>query len=229
MPKVPKIQNSIVNKNHGPTQRKRENLRTVTSGRQSAVTVPSLTRATGGDVADLLQQRLVALIDLALTLKHIHWNVVGPTFIGVHQMLDPQHDGVQVMVDDLAERIATLGGVPSGLPGRIVEMRTWNDYSLGRADAIAHLAALDIVYQGAIAQHRDAIEATETDDKVTQDLLISQTGILERYHWFVRSHLADWAGGMVNAGADSEMGAARAAAAKTSRTSHRRSVRVDAY
>ena len=47
--------------------------------------------------------RLNALNDLALTLKHVHWNVVGPTFIGVHQMLDPQYASVSELVDQLVE------------------------------------------------------------------------------------------------------------------------------
>lgn len=188
----------------------------VTSTRNASFTVPTMSARDGASVADLLQHRLVALIDLSLTLKHIHWNVVGPSFIGVHQMLDPQYAGVQAMVDDLAERIATLGGVPSGLPGRLVAMRTWDDYALGRADTLSHLAALDIVYQGVIADHRSGIDATDKSDPVSQDLLVGQAGILERYHWFVRAHLADWAGGMANAGADSELGAAAAAAAKSS-------------
>ena len=70
-------------------------------------TVPGMDADDAGQVCDLLQRRLVSLIDLQLTLKHIHWNVVGPTFIGVHEMLDPQVAGVQQMVDDTAERIAT--------------------------------------------------------------------------------------------------------------------------
>ena len=96
-------------------------------------------------------------MDLSLTLKHIHWNVVGPNFIGVHQMLDPQYAGVQEMVDDLAERIASLGGVPSGLPGRISAARDWDDYSLDRADSMSHLGALDMVYSGVIGAHRRAM------------------------------------------------------------------------
>jgi starvation-inducible DNA-binding protein len=189
--------------------------RAVSSSRRASVTVPALTAAEGREVADCLQRRLVSLLDLALTLKHIHWNVVGPNFIGVHQMLDPQHAGVMTMIDDLAERIATLGSVPSGLPGRLVATRTWEDYSLERADALAHLGALDLVYQGVLLEHRDAIASTEDVDAVSQDLLIGQTGVLERYHWFVRAHLADWAGGMANAGAQSELDAARAVVAKT--------------
>jgi hypothetical protein len=66
---------------------------------------------------ELLQERLDALNDLTLTLKHIHWNVVGPHFIAVHTMLDPQYEAVSEMVDEVAERMATLGGAPQGTPG----------------------------------------------------------------------------------------------------------------
>lgn len=187
----------------------------VSSDRQAMFTVPSLTLDDGADVAARLQHRLIALLDLGLTLKHIHWNVVGPNFIGVHEMLDPQYAGVQGMIDDLAERIATLGATPSGLPGRIVAQRSWDDYDLDRADSIAHLGALDLVYQGVITDHRRQIAELEDLDPVTQDLLIGQTAILEKYHWFVRSHLENWAGGMANAGASNEIDAARAVAAKT--------------
>jgi starvation-inducible DNA-binding protein len=186
----------------------------VTSSRQASFTVPGVDLAAGKRVAECLQERLASLVDLSLTLKHIHWNVVGPNFIGVHQMLDPQYEGVQLMVDDLAERIASLGGVPSGLPGRLTDVRAWDDYSLDRADSMSHLGALDMVYSGVIAAHRRAMDTVADDDRVSEDVLIGQTGTLERYQWFVRSHLADWAGGMANAGSSTEIGAAKAVTAK---------------
>src|ERR1700689_2381847 len=125
-------------------------------------TVPGMKTGNAEKTIALLQDRLNALNDLALTLKHIHWNVVSPHFIAVHTMLDPQVDAVRLMVDATAERIATLvgrpsgtrggphgrsppgpnrdlGGSPSGTPGALVGDRCWDDYSLGRADAIAHM------------------------------------------------------------------------------------------
>ena len=80
--------------------------------------VPGLGKKDAGVVIEVLQDRLNALNDLALTLKHIHWNVVGPQFISVHTMLDPQVDAVRLMADETAERVATLGGSPAGHPGR---------------------------------------------------------------------------------------------------------------
>lgn len=174
-------------------------------------TVPGMEEKDAAQVVEILQLRLHALNDLALTLKHVHWNVVGPQFIAVHTMLDPQVDGVRAMVDDVAERIATLGGSPDGTPGTLVAARSWDDYSVGRADAIAHLGALDLVYAGVIGDHRAAIAATEQSDPVTQDLLIAQSGDLEQYHWFVRAHLENADGTLNTAGATTEQGAAREA------------------
>jgi starvation-inducible DNA-binding protein len=171
-------------------------------------TVPGLSDADAGKIIDLLQDRLHALNDLALTLKHIHWNVVGQNFIAVHTMLDPQVDAVRLMVDDVAERIATLGGSPNGTPGVLVKERSWDDYDIGRADAIAHLGALDLVYGGVIAAHRNAIDATEDLDLVTQDMLIEQAGQLEQYQRFVRAHLENASGHISTEGARTEKGAA---------------------
>jgi starvation-inducible DNA-binding protein len=172
-------------------------------------TVPGMKPDAAGEIIVLLQDRLNALNDLALTLKHVHWNVVGPHFIAVHTMLDPQVDGVRLMVDALAERIATLGGSPVGTPGALVAQRTWDDYAIGRADTNAHLGALDLVYTGVIEDHREAIEKTDEPDPVTQDLLIGQAGQLEQYHWFVRAHLETADGTLTTDGARTEKTAAR--------------------
>src|ERR1700685_1028736 len=171
-------------------------------------TVPGLDSGDAETVIDLLQERLNSLNDLALTLKHIHWNVVGTHFIAVHTMLDPQVEAVRLMVDETAERIATLGGSPSGTPGALVAARSWDDYSLGRDSALAHLGALDVVYAGVIEAHRKAIATTEEPDPVTQDMLIAQAGQLEQYHWFVRAHLESPSGSLRTAGASTERKAA---------------------
>jgi starvation-inducible DNA-binding protein len=172
-------------------------------------TVPGMKPDSAQAVVTLLQDRLNALNDLALTLKHVHWNVVGPNFIAVHTMLDPQVDAVRVMVDETAERIATLGGSPTGTPGALVAQRSWDDYSIGRADTLAHLAALDVVYAGIIEAQREAIETTEELDQVTQDMLIGQSAELEQFHWFIRAHLESADGSLATWGARTEKGAAR--------------------
>jgi starvation-inducible DNA-binding protein len=176
-----------------------------------AFTAPGMSKESSEQVVKTLDQRLLGLIDLALTLKHVHWNVVGPHFIGVHEMLDPQVDAVREMVDELAERIATLGGTPIGTPGYVAENRSWDDYELGKATVVEHLGALDVVYRGVIEDHRAARQAIEELDPITEDMIVGQIGQLEQFHWFVRAHLEDSSGHLV-VDSDTEKGAAKQAA-----------------
>lgn len=157
-------------------------------------TVPGMSDSDAKTVRATLQDRLVAMLDLSLTLKHVHWNVVGANFIAVHEMIDPQVDTVRQYSDALAERIATLGGEPLGTPGAITEQRRWDDYDLNRAVTTDHLEALDAVYQGIIADHRKAIADLEGPDPVSQDIMIGQAAQLELFHWFIRAHLEDKSG-----------------------------------
>jgi len=149
----------------------------------------SLNAGTAAKVCEILADRLVALLDMHLTLKHVHWNVVGPNFIAVHQMLDPQVDEVRAMSDVLAERIAALGGEPLGTPAAIVSGRRWDDYKINRANTQTHLAELDRVYAGIVEDNRRAIADLEEHDLISQDVLVQQTERLELFHWFVRAHL----------------------------------------
>jgi starvation-inducible DNA-binding protein len=82
----------------------------------------------------------------------------------------------------------------------------------GRADAIEHLGALDIVYGGVIEAQRNAIEKSEELDPVTQDMLIGHSGQLEQFHWFVRAHLENSLGTLRTASARTERSAAKRAA-----------------
>jgi starvation-inducible DNA-binding protein len=183
-------------------------------------TIPGLTARQGSALAKLLQEQLSTYNDLHLTLKHVHWNVVGPSFIGVHEMIDPQVIAVRGYADEVAERIAALGASPRGTPGAIVEDRTWDDYSLGRDTVEAHLGAVDLVYSGVLEDIRARIDRTEKLDLVTQDMLIGHASGLEQFQWFVRAHLENSGGTLANAGATTEKTAARKAAraAKLRRT-----------
>jgi starvation-inducible DNA-binding protein len=199
------------------TAKKATTAKTAETADTGGYTVPGMSSADGASTAAVLQDRLNALNDLALTLKHVHWNVVGPHFIAVHEMLDPQVDAVREMVDETAERIATLGSAPLGTPGAIVAQRAWDDYSVNRAGAIEHLGALDLVFTGVITDHRKAIDELEDLDPVTQDMLIAQAGRLELFHWFVRAHLESSGGELSTSGAATETSAASRAGSRARR------------
>ena len=177
-------------------------------------TIPGISEKDASDVADILQKALSTYNDLHLTLKHVHWNVVGPNFIGVHEMIDPQVELVRGYADEVAERIAALGRSPQGTPGAIIKDRTWDDYSVERDTVQAHLAALDLVYTGVIEDTRKCIKTLEDLDLVSQDMIIDHAAELEKFQWFVRAHLENAGGQLANRGARTERAAASKAKKK---------------
>lgn len=150
-------------------------------------TVPGLDGGDADAVVEVLNGRLVSLIDLQLTLKHVHWNVVGPGFLSVHEMLDSMVGPVRDMTDEVAERMRTLGGSPRGTPAAVATARSWDDYDLGTEAVYVHLKALDVVFCGIVEDHRRAIARIGELDPVTEDMLTAQTGRLEEFQWFIRS------------------------------------------
>ena len=152
-------------------------------------TAPGIEKEDSHRVTEILQTRLHALNDLHLTLKHAHWNVVGPEFISVHEMLDPQVDEVRAWADLVAERIATMGVAPKGTPGAIVTGRTWDDYPLNRASSLAHISALNDVYIDVIKDFRTAIAESAKVDPVSEDILVEVTRGLELFQWFLRAFI----------------------------------------
>jgi starvation-inducible DNA-binding protein len=62
----------------------------------------------------LMNQRLADAIDLQMQMKQAHWNVKGPSFIGLHELFDQVDEAVESYVDMIAERIVQLDGIAEG-------------------------------------------------------------------------------------------------------------------
>ena len=69
-----------------------------------AFVVPGLDEAASEKAIAILQNRLSQEQEAALVLKHAHWNVTGPNFIAVHEMLDPEVEAVLAQADETAAR-----------------------------------------------------------------------------------------------------------------------------
>jgi starvation-inducible DNA-binding protein len=128
----------------------------------------------------------------ALYKKH-HWLMRGPTFYQLHLLLD-KHAGEQLeLVDMIAERVQTLGGVAVGDPRLVAEITTVPRAPDGAEEVPAMLSRLLEAHEIVIAKTRDAIEVTgHNGDAGSNDLLTSD--VLRRNElqvWFIAEHLVD--------------------------------------
>jgi starvation-inducible DNA-binding protein len=124
--------------------------------------------------------------------KH-HWLVRGHTFYQLHLLLD-KHAGEQIeLIDLIAERVQTLGGVAIADPRHVAEVTTVPRPPDGAEEVPAMLSRLLEAHELIIAEVRDAISATAANrDDGTNDLLMSD--VLRRHElqvWFLAEHLVD--------------------------------------
>lgn len=124
--------------------------------------------------------------------KH-HWLMRGATFYQLHLVLD-QHAGEQLeLVDTLAERVQSLGGVALGDPRHVAEITSIPRPPDGVEQVPAMLSRLLEAHEAILVDaHDGAARAAGLGDDGTNDLLVSQvirTG--ERQAWFLAEHLVD--------------------------------------
>src|SRR6202023_932128 len=77
---------------------------------------------------ELLNARLADVIDVALLTRQAHWNLKGPRFIGIHEMLDGCRTQIDDDVDTMAERVAQLGGTALGTTQTVAKGTTLPPY-----------------------------------------------------------------------------------------------------
>lgn len=128
----------------------------------------------------------------ALYKKH-HWLMRGATFYQLHLLLD-KHAGEQLeLVDLLAERVQTLGGVAAGDPRLVAEITRIPRPPDGAEEVPAMLSRLLQAHELILSDAHDAAaQVAEQGDDGTNDLLVSQvirTGELQA--WFLAEHLVD--------------------------------------
>lgn len=141
-------------------------------------------------VIDILNARLADAIDLALITKQAHWNLKGPNFIAVHEMLDPMRAAIDLHVDVIAERIAQLDGIALGTSQVVSKATTLDAYPTDIRKVPDHLAALAERFAALANQVREDIDATdEAGDADAADILTAFSRELDKDLWFIKSHL----------------------------------------
>src|SRR3989441_7044124 len=148
-----------------------------------------LPEATRVEVIALLNQRLAECIDLQTQCKQAHWNVKGPSFIGLHKLFDEINESVEEYVDLIAERVVQLGGIAEGTIGAVEGRSTLVDYPLTLSSGAEHVAALSDALAAFGRTARLGIEEMdELKDADSADMLTEISRGVDQWLWFVEAH-----------------------------------------
>ena len=141
------------------------------------------------ELNELMNRRLASAIDLQMQMKQAHWNVKGPSFIGLHELFDKVSEAVEGYVDQIAERIVQLGGVAEGTISIAASRSRLAEYPTTIADGMAHVEAVARALSSFGEEARTTIEeAGAFDDADTADLFTEVSRGIDKWLWFVEAH-----------------------------------------
>lgn len=149
----------------------------------------NISRATAEETINSLNNLLANFQLYYQNMRGFHWNIKGPEFFELHVKFEEFYNGAAMKIDELAERILTLGGTP---------LHTFEDYiSHSEIQSAKDLKEAKAIMENIWASHKVLVQklydtiniASETDDEGTQDLISPMISDLEKTNWMVGSYL----------------------------------------
>lgn len=140
-------------------------------------------------VVEKLKVLLASSYTLYLKTHNFHWNVTGPMFTSLHTLFETQYTELALAVDEIAERIRTVGVPAPGTYKAFSSLSTVKEEE-GVPKATDMIRQL-VEDQGLIAKiASEVIEAAdELGDQATADLATRRIEVHQKNAWMLRSHL----------------------------------------
>lgn len=140
---------------------------------------------------EMLNRSVVHAIDVALSAKHAHWNVRGTAFMTYHQLFDKVFGELIREIDALGERATALGGIARGTIQAVARETDLKPYPLLSVSEQEHVHELS-QRLGRLGGdlRRASIEAAQSTDVVTADVLTDACASVDSLLWLVESHMA---------------------------------------
>lgn len=139
------------------------------------------------EMANALSQALADSFTLYLKTLGVHWNVVGPSFYGLHNLTEDQYKDLQEAIDQIAERIRAIG---HPAPAGFEDYRKLSPINVEKTLKTTEemLQALCKDNETIAKRYREFVKvADKASDVFTADLLTARIGVHEQNAWMLRS------------------------------------------
>jgi starvation-inducible DNA-binding protein len=151
----------------------------------------ALARKARAESVAVLNQTLADTMTLRDLYKKHHWQTSGATFYQLHLLFDKHHDEQEALIDAIAERIQTLGGIAIAVAADVAETTMLARPPRDREEPLLQLVRLIDAHERVLYGVRVAARrAAALGDDGTNDLLVSEViRTNEKQAWFVQEHL----------------------------------------
>ncbi|MEM9256779.1 MAG: Dps family protein [Pseudomonadota bacterium] len=138
-------------------------------------------------IAEGLKHLLADSYTLYLQTHNFHWNVTGPQFRELHLMFEEHYNELAVAVDEVAERIRTLGVPAPGTYTAFAKLSAIKEVD-GVPDAKDMVGLLTKAHEQVVKTCRDVlVKAQEADDESTAALVSDRMRVHEKTAWMLRA------------------------------------------
>ncbi len=123
--------------------------------------------------------------------RKAHWNVVGIDFYAKHTFFEKQYGELEEIVDEVAERIRTLGHFPPASLKEFLELTHLSEKYSGKNDSAGFIKELLGDHESILIHLRENIDdyADALKDAGTSDYITGLMETHEKMAWMLRSHL----------------------------------------
>lgn len=143
------------------------------------------------NIADGLKKLLADTYTLYLQTHNFHWNVTGPQFRELHLMFEEHYTELAVAVDDIAERIRTLGVAAPGTYKTFAELSSIDEVE-GVPASETMVQLLTQGHEKVVKTAREVLKtAQKADDESTASLVGDRMRIHEKTAWMLRATLKE--------------------------------------
>ncbi len=128
---------------------------------------------------------------LYVKTRNAHWNVEGPDFHSQHLFFESQYRQVEEIIDDIAERIRTLGHYADATLDSFLKLTHLSEQTTQKNDSSSFMKALLEDHEAIIIYLRENINrfANELKDQGTSDFITGLAEVHEKMAWMLRAHL----------------------------------------